>query len=72
MNGAYPIINYFLVNDLRQIDLWDESTAQYLSANDGSLKGFTKYAQSKTRQGCKSPITVWGLTHKDPTSTEST
>jgi ribonucleotide reductase alpha subunit len=47
MNGAYPIINYFMVNDLKQLDLWDERTAQYLSANDGSLKGFTKYTQSK-------------------------
>ena len=48
MNGAYPIINYFMVNDLRQLNLWDENTAQYLSANDGSLKGFTKYSQTKS------------------------
>lgn len=47
MNGAYPIINYFLVNDLRQLGLWNESTAQYLSANDGSLKGYTKFLQMK-------------------------
>jgi ribonucleotide reductase alpha subunit len=47
MNGAYPIINYFLVNDLKALGLWSESTAQFLSANDGSMKGYTKYIQSK-------------------------
>jgi ribonucleotide reductase alpha subunit len=47
MNGAYPIINYFLVNDLKQLGLWSESTAQYLSANDGSIKGYTKFMQMK-------------------------
>ena len=36
-----------MVNDLKQLDLWDDTTAQYLSANDGSLKGFTKYSQSR-------------------------
>ena len=47
MNGAYPIINYFLVNDLRQIGQWTESTAQYLSANNGSVKGYSKFLQMK-------------------------
>jgi ribonucleotide reductase alpha subunit len=61
MNGAYPIINYFLVNDLKQlgvspsetengtnkVGLWSESTAQFLSANDGSIKGYTKFMQMK-------------------------
>jgi ribonucleotide reductase alpha subunit len=47
MNGAYPIINYFLANDLKQIGLWNESTAQFLSANDGSIKGYTKFIQMK-------------------------
>ena len=47
MNGAYPIINYFLVNDLKALGLWNESTAQYLSANDGSMKGYTKFIQAK-------------------------
>jgi ribonucleotide reductase alpha subunit len=47
MNGAYPIANYFLVSDLRQLGLWSESTAQYLSANDGSVKGYTKFLQLK-------------------------
>jgi hypothetical protein len=47
MNGAYPIINYFLVNDLRKLDLWNESTAQFISAQDGSIKGYTKFLQSK-------------------------
>jgi ribonucleotide reductase alpha subunit len=48
MNGAYPIINYFLVNDLKALGLWNDSTAQFLSANDGSMKGYTKFIQSKT------------------------
>lgn len=47
MNGAYPIINYFMVNDLKALNLWNESTAQFLSANDGSMKGYTKFIQSK-------------------------
>ena len=47
MNGAYPIINYFLVNDLKQLKLWNESTAQFLSANDGSIKGYAKFVQTK-------------------------
>jgi ribonucleotide reductase alpha subunit len=47
MNGAYPIVNYFLCNDLRTLGLWNESTAQFLSANDGSLKGYSKFIQLK-------------------------
>ena len=47
MNGAYPIVNYFLTNDLRQLGLWNESTAQFLSANDGSMKGYCKFIQMK-------------------------
>jgi ribonucleotide reductase alpha subunit len=35
------------VNDLRQLGHWSESTAQFLSANDGSVKGYTKFLQMK-------------------------
>jgi ribonucleotide reductase alpha subunit len=47
MNGAYPIINYFMVNDMKQLGHWNESTAQFLSANDGSIKGYAKFLQMK-------------------------
>jgi ribonucleotide reductase alpha subunit len=63
MNGAYPIINYFMVNDLKQIHLWDENTAQYLSANDGSLKGFTKYVQSRSNESSVNAEMINRLTY---------
>jgi ribonucleotide reductase alpha subunit len=47
MNGAYPIVNYFLCKDLRDLGMWSDYTAQYLSANDGSMKGYTKFMQSR-------------------------
>ena len=49
MNGAYPIINYFMYNDLKSLGLWSESTAQFLSANNGSLKGYGKFVQMKNQ-----------------------
>ena len=47
MNGAYPIINYFLCKDLRELGVWGDYTAQFLSANDGSMKGYSKFIHSK-------------------------
>jgi ribonucleotide reductase alpha subunit len=54
MNGAYPIINYFMYQDLKNLGLWNESTAQFLSANDGSLKGYHKFVQMKSTNDPKS------------------
>ncbi len=45
MNGAYSVINFYLVNDLKSIGLWNEHTVDYLSANNGSISTLPLFIQ---------------------------
>lgn len=47
MNGAYPVINLYMVHDLEKIGCWNDSTVKFLVANEGSLLGFNKYVKDK-------------------------
>jgi ribonucleotide reductase alpha subunit len=39
LNGAYPVLNMYLVSDLKQIGMWNEHTVKFIIANEGSVKG---------------------------------
>lgn len=47
LNGAYPVLNKYLVNDLRKINCWNEQVLKYMVANNGSIKGLTLYIQQQ-------------------------
>jgi ribonucleotide reductase alpha subunit len=47
MNGAYPVLNNYMVKDLEEIGCWNENTVKYLVANEGSLSGFIDYVKFK-------------------------
>jgi ribonucleoside-diphosphate reductase subunit M1 len=48
LNGAYPVLNMYLVNDLRQIGCWNEHTVKFIIANEGSVKGLCEYVLGNT------------------------
>lgn len=45
MNGAYPVLNSYLVNDLKKIGLWNNKTLDLLQADSGSISKLKKYIQ---------------------------
>jgi ribonucleotide reductase alpha subunit len=47
LNGAYPVLNMYLVDDLKEIGCWNENTVKFLVANEGSLNGFGRYVKEK-------------------------
>ena len=40
MNGGYPVINRYLIDDLRELGLWNLNAFQCLAASGGSIKNF--------------------------------
>jgi len=47
LNGAYPVLNMYLVKDLEEIGCWNEYTTKFLVANEGSLNKFSLYVKEK-------------------------
>lgn len=43
MNGAYPIINRYMVEDLREIGCWTKETYEFLKASNGSIKSLDTF-----------------------------
>lgn len=43
MNGAYPVLNRHLVNDLKEINLWSKNTIQLMQADEGSIRKLKDY-----------------------------
>jgi ribonucleoside-diphosphate reductase alpha chain len=43
MNGAYPILNRYLVIDFREIGIWNNDTLNYIQVNNGSVANLDKY-----------------------------
>lgn len=46
MNGAYPVINRYMVNDLKKLGLWERSTIDYIQANSGSITSLDKFVNA--------------------------
>lgn len=45
MNGGYPVINRFMIQDLNELQLWNQTTLSYLQSKSGSLEGFDQFIQ---------------------------
>jgi ribonucleotide reductase alpha subunit len=43
MNGAYPILNRYMVSDFRDIGIWNNNTLNYIQVNNGSVKNLDGY-----------------------------
>jgi ribonucleoside-diphosphate reductase alpha subunit len=43
MNGGYPVINRYMVEDLRNIGCWNKDTYEFLKASNGSIKGLSQF-----------------------------
>lgn len=46
MNGAYPVINRYMVNDLHELGLWERQTIDFIQANNGSITSFDKFVEA--------------------------
>jgi ribonucleoside-diphosphate reductase alpha chain len=46
LNGSFPVLNRYMVNDLQKINLWNQNTVDFLIANDGSIKNLDVYINS--------------------------
>ncbi|MGZ5551777.1 MAG: hypothetical protein ACXWE7_13425, partial [Nitrososphaeraceae archaeon] len=49
MSGDYPVCNFSLLNDLREIDLYDGETIEYIIKNDGSVKNLCDFTEKRVK-----------------------
>ena len=45
MNGAYPVINRYMVNDLKELGLWSRETIDLIQSDGGSIKNIQNFAE---------------------------
>lgn len=43
LNGSYPVLNRYLVEDLEEVKAWNNFTVDYIQAKNGSVRGLTNY-----------------------------
>ena len=46
ISGNFPVLVRHLVQDLKEINLWNKHTFDYLQVNNGSIQNFDSYVQS--------------------------
>lgn len=46
LNGAYPVLNEYLVKDLKRIGLWNKYTYNLLQADNGSISKLRNYVEN--------------------------
>jgi ribonucleoside-diphosphate reductase subunit M1 len=46
MNGAYPVLNRYMVDDLRELGLWNLETLHYIQVSNGSIKDLHGFVAS--------------------------
>ena len=46
MNGAYPVVNRYMVEDLQKLGLWNRSTVDLIQADQGSISKLTDYVKT--------------------------
>ncbi len=46
MNGAYPVINRYMVKDLEELGLWSRETIDLIQSDGGSIKNIKKFAEA--------------------------
>lgn len=74
MNGSYPIINAYLIDDLDDVGLWNDSVLEFIKAKGGSVQGLTQFINSsgfswnndfaRLQQIEKKYKTMWELSQK--------
>ena len=46
LNGSYPIINRYLINDLKELNIWNHYTLDYLTYKNGSIQDFHMFVKN--------------------------
>ena len=50
LNGAYPVLNRYLVKDLSEIGLWNNYTIELIQADNGSISKLKKYIETNSNK----------------------
>lgn len=61
LSGTYQIINKYLINDLLELDLWNDNMKQKIIANNGSIQNIEEIPQNIK----EIYLTIWELKQKD-------
>jgi ribonucleoside-diphosphate reductase alpha chain len=61
LSGTYQIINKYLINDLLELDLWNDIMKQKIIANNGSIQNIEEIPQNIKNIY----LTIWELKQKD-------
>lgn len=50
LSSSYPILNRFMVNDMKKLGLWNKNTVEYLKVNNGNLTGIIDFVNNNTEK----------------------
>lgn len=46
-NGSFPVINEYLIDDLDDIGLWNDTVLEYIKASAGSIQGLSNFVRAQ-------------------------
>ncbi len=49
MNGAYPVVNRYMVSDLQKLGVWNRSTVDLIQADNGSISKLDGFVRSSLK-----------------------